>query len=140
MVKSKVEAGGYVSESEVIREGLRMLDKFDAVVEWWLQDEVGSTIDYYRADSIRGTSLDGVFGRLTARMTADADQARRSCPNASGCCRRPRPASPPSTTASGPAYRRVRAPRDDRAPGRRNEVIVSNVLYGGRELPEESGG
>jgi len=76
MVKSKVEAGGYASESEVIREGLRALQERDAVVERWLQDEVGPTFDRYRADPTQGASLDDAFGRLTARMNADADKVR----------------------------------------------------------------
>ena len=50
MVKAKVQAGGYASESEVIREGLRALQERDAVVERWLKDEVGPTLDRYRAD------------------------------------------------------------------------------------------
>jgi antitoxin ParD1/3/4 len=50
MVKFKVEAGGYASESEVIREGLRALQERDAVVERWLQDQVGPSLDRYRAD------------------------------------------------------------------------------------------
>ena len=76
MVKSKVEAGGYASESEVIREGLRALQERDAVVERWLQEDVGPTIDRYRADPTRGASLDDAFGRLTAKMNADADKLR----------------------------------------------------------------
>jgi antitoxin ParD1/3/4 len=46
------------------------------VVERWLQDDVGPTLDRYRADPTRGASLDDAFERLTARMNADADKAR----------------------------------------------------------------
>lgn len=73
MVKSKVEAGGYASESEVIREGLRALQERDAVVEQWLQSQVGPAVDRFRADPTRSASLDDAFGRLLHRMTVATD-------------------------------------------------------------------
>ena len=76
MVKAKVQAGGYASESEVIREGLRALQERDAVVERWLKDEGGPTLDRYRADPSRAAPLDEVFSRLDAMMSADANKAR----------------------------------------------------------------
>lgn len=76
MVKAKVQAGGYASESEVIREGLRALQERDAVIERWLKDEVGPTIDRYRANPSRGSSLDEAFGRLDAMISADAKKTR----------------------------------------------------------------
>jgi len=75
MVKAKVQAGGYASESEVIREGLRALQERDAVVERWLKDEVGPTLDRLRADPSRAAPIDEAFGRLNAMMSADAKKA-----------------------------------------------------------------
>lgn len=76
MVKAKVQAGGYASESEVIREGLRALQERDAVVERWLKDEVGPTLDRHRAARSRAASLDEAFDRLDAVMSADTNKAR----------------------------------------------------------------
>jgi antitoxin ParD1/3/4 len=50
MVKSKVASGEYASESEVIRDGLRMLSARDAAVEKWLREDVLSTYDAIHAD------------------------------------------------------------------------------------------
>lgn len=41
MVKTKVKAGEYASESEVIRDGLRVLIARDRAVEAWLHNQVG---------------------------------------------------------------------------------------------------
>eukprot|EP01036_Dinobryon_divergens_P018833 gene18833-25684_t len=38
-IDARVEAGGYVSGSEVVREGLRGLQESDAAIERWLQEE-----------------------------------------------------------------------------------------------------
>ncbi|MGY2374969.1 ribbon-helix-helix domain-containing protein [Pseudomonas sp. SDO524_S393] len=40
MVKARVAAGEYASESEVIRDGLRVLLARDRAMEQWLHDEV----------------------------------------------------------------------------------------------------
>lgn len=76
MVKSKVEAGGYASESEVIREGLRALQERDAVVERWLQDDVLPTLERHRADPSRARPIGDVIADLDAVMDADANKAR----------------------------------------------------------------
>jgi putative addiction module CopG family antidote len=50
MVKSKVESGEYASESEVIRDGLRAMQKQDRALEDWLTNEVAATYDAVKAD------------------------------------------------------------------------------------------
>jgi antitoxin ParD1/3/4 len=40
MVRAKVASGEYASESEVIRDGLRILRARDAAIEKWLQAEI----------------------------------------------------------------------------------------------------
>ncbi len=40
MVKAKVAAGEYASESEVIRDGVRILAARDRALEGWLRDQV----------------------------------------------------------------------------------------------------
>lgn len=73
LVKQRVSNGDYVSESEVIREGLRALQERENAVEHWLRTEVVATYDAYKADSSRVRPLDEAWKRLEARMD-DIDQ------------------------------------------------------------------
>lgn len=66
VVKSKVKAGEYASESEVIRDGLRVLMARDRAVEGWLRDQVGPTYDALKADPSRAVTVDQVRARLAA--------------------------------------------------------------------------
>ena len=50
MVRAKVEAGEYASESEVIRDGLRTLAARDRALEHWLRTEVAAAYDEFKAD------------------------------------------------------------------------------------------
>ncbi|MBW7923379.1 MAG: type II toxin-antitoxin system ParD family antitoxin [Burkholderiaceae bacterium] len=70
-VRAKVAAGEYASESEVIRDGLRVLLARDRVVEKWLLEDVAAAYDASRADPSRVLSADEVRARLasTARKT-----------------------------------------------------------------------
>jgi antitoxin ParD1/3/4 len=45
MVRAKVASGEYASESEVIRDGLRVLQARDAAVEKWLRGEIAKLGD-----------------------------------------------------------------------------------------------
>jgi Arc/MetJ-type ribon-helix-helix transcriptional regulator len=65
-VKSKVLAGEYASESEVIREGLRALIARDRAVETWLHREVGAAHDALKADPSRAVTAKQVRARLAA--------------------------------------------------------------------------
>lgn len=69
-VKSKVAAGQYATESEVIRDGLRVLMARDRVVENWLRDQVGPACDALKADSKRAVTVDQVRARLAAEHKA----------------------------------------------------------------------
>jgi putative addiction module CopG family antidote len=66
MVKVKVRTGGYASESEVIRDGLRALLARDRAVESWLHNQVGPAYDALRADPSRAVTADQVRARLAA--------------------------------------------------------------------------
>ena len=66
MIKAKVAAGEYASESEVIRDGLRTLVARDRAVEAWLREQVGPAYDALKADPSRAVSLDQVRGALAA--------------------------------------------------------------------------
>ena len=64
MVKAKVASGEYVTESEVIRDGLRAPLARDAAVESWLRDEVAKSNDAYEADPKSGSPADEVMARV----------------------------------------------------------------------------
>lgn len=70
MVKAKVAAGEYASESEVIRDGLRTLQARDAVVEAWLRDEVIGTYDSHRSNPSRAIPAEEVLARLEQRFAS----------------------------------------------------------------------
>ena len=66
VVKAKVRAGEYATESEVIRDGLRALLARDRAVENWLQHQVGPAFDALKADPSRAVTVDHVRARLAA--------------------------------------------------------------------------
>ncbi len=66
VVKTKVRAGEYASESEVIRDGLRALIARDRAVESWLRDQVGPAYDALKADPSRAVTAAQVRTRLAA--------------------------------------------------------------------------
>jgi len=66
VIKSKVEAGEYATESEVIRDGLRALFARDRAVEQWLRDQVVPAYDALKADPARAVTLDQIRARLAA--------------------------------------------------------------------------
>jgi len=65
-VKSKVAGGEYASESEVIRDGLRVLMARDRVVDNWLLQQVGPAYDALKADPERAVTVDQVRAKLAA--------------------------------------------------------------------------
>ena len=70
MVRDKVQSGQYASESEVIREGLRALQRHDRAIETFLRDEVAAAYDANKADPSRAVSSAHVRSRLaTARRS-----------------------------------------------------------------------
>ena len=66
VVKRKVAAGEYATESEVIRDGLRVLMARDRAVENWLNEQVGPAYDALKADPSRAVSVDHVRAMLAA--------------------------------------------------------------------------
>jgi antitoxin ParD1/3/4 len=66
VVKAKVRAGEYATESEVIRDGLRALLARDRAVETWLHRQVGPAYDALKADPSRAVTADQVRARLAA--------------------------------------------------------------------------
>lgn len=71
VLRDKVSAGEYASESEVIRDGLRALFARDRAVEAWLQTEVASAYDATLADPTRTVSAQALRDRLAAEHTGN---------------------------------------------------------------------
>lgn len=65
-VRAKVASGEYATDSEVIRDGLRVLLARDRVVEEWLRGSVAATFDAMKADPARAMSANDVKARLAA--------------------------------------------------------------------------
>jgi len=72
LVKSKVASGEYATESEVIRDGLRVLMARDRAMAHWLQHQVGPALDALQADPARALSPQVVRHRLAMVHAATA--------------------------------------------------------------------
>jgi antitoxin ParD1/3/4 len=66
MVRAKVQSGEYASESEVIREALRVLLRHERALESWLREDVAAAYDAMQANPSRAVSVDHVRSRLSA--------------------------------------------------------------------------
>ena len=65
-VKAKVADGEYATESEVIRDGLRVLLARDRAVESWLVEQVRPAYDALKADPARAVTAKHVRAALAA--------------------------------------------------------------------------
>ena len=65
-VRAKVASGEYATESEVIRDGLRVLLARDRAVEDWLRSDVAAAYDALKADPSRAVGVSAVKARLAA--------------------------------------------------------------------------
>ena len=74
-VKSKVAAGEYATESEVIRDGLRALLARDRAVERWLCEEVAAAYDAVTADPSRTVSAAHVRARIATEHARKVSKA-----------------------------------------------------------------
>lgn len=72
IIKTKVAAGEYATESEVIRDGLRALMARDRAVDNWLMQEVGPAYDALKANPARGVTAD----QLRATLAAEHEKAK----------------------------------------------------------------
>lgn len=66
IVKSKVAAGEYATESEVFRDGVRVLMARDRAMEHWLVQEVGPAYDALKADPKQALTIEQVRTALAA--------------------------------------------------------------------------
>mgnify|MGYP001099971503 CR=1 FL=1 len=67
VVKAKVAAGEYATESEVIRDGLRTLLARDRAVENWLREQVVPAAEALEADPSRALTVDQVRDHLAKK-------------------------------------------------------------------------
>ena len=74
-VRAKVAAGTYATESEVIRDGLRVLLARDQAVEDWLHKDVAKAYDALKADPSRAVDVGAVKARLAAAHKKTSAQA-----------------------------------------------------------------
>jgi len=65
-IKTKVRAGEYATESEVIHEGVLAFLNRDRAIETWLQNEVGSAYDALKSNPSRAVTADQVRERLAS--------------------------------------------------------------------------
>ena len=72
IIKTKVAAGEYATESEVIRDGLRALMARDRAVDNWLMQEVGPAYDALKANPARAVTVD----QLRATLAAEHKKAK----------------------------------------------------------------
>jgi antitoxin ParD1/3/4 len=75
LVRSKVAASEYATESEVIRDGLRTLAARDKAIEDWLRDQVVPAAVALDADPLRGIPIDQVRKHLTSKRVARTDRS-----------------------------------------------------------------
>ena len=75
LVKAKVASGDYATESEVIRDGLRVLLARDRAMEHWLQTQVGPAHDALKADPSRAVPIALARKRLAAVHRAATSKA-----------------------------------------------------------------
>lgn len=74
-VRAKVAAGEYATESEVIRDGLRVLLARDRVIDDWLRKDVAAAFDALQADPAQAVGVEVVKARLA---TAQKKATRRA--------------------------------------------------------------
>jgi antitoxin ParD1/3/4 len=75
IVKAKVAAGEYATESEVLRDGLRALIARDRAVENWLRKDVAAAFDALKADPSRVRNLDQVRAKLANKYKRASNKA-----------------------------------------------------------------
>lgn len=63
-VREKVARGDYASDSEVLRDALRLLRERDRAVEAWLREQVVPAAEALRDDPARALSADQVRAEL----------------------------------------------------------------------------
>jgi antitoxin ParD1/3/4 len=69
-IDARVEAGGYASASEVVREGLRGMQEDEAALERWITEEVVPTLQRIDAGEEELIDLNDAFEEIMAELDA----------------------------------------------------------------------
>jgi putative addiction module CopG family antidote len=64
LVRARVASGAYASESDVITEGLALLEEQDASLEGWVETDLAAAFDAWRAEPADTATLDVLAARL----------------------------------------------------------------------------
>jgi antitoxin ParD1/3/4 len=70
LVRSMVESGQYATDSEVIRDGLRLIEARNRAVDSWLKTEVVPAYEKLKADPSRAISGEELDKRMAERRKA----------------------------------------------------------------------
>jgi antitoxin ParD1/3/4 len=76
LVRAKVAAGEYATESEVIRDGLRAMLARDRAIGDWLRNEVAPAYDARKAGKLKMLTGDEVRASLKAKRAQRREKAR----------------------------------------------------------------
>jgi antitoxin ParD1/3/4 len=74
MVKTKVASGEYATESEVIRDGLRVMSQRDKAVESWLRKQVVPVAKALKVDPSRAITPSGLRAHLARKRRGGASK------------------------------------------------------------------
>lgn len=69
-IDEKVESGGYVSGSEVVREGLRGLQEDEDALQRWIAEEVVPTLQRIDAGEEELVDIDEAFAEIMVELEA----------------------------------------------------------------------
>jgi antitoxin ParD1/3/4 len=75
-VDRKVMSGAYASSSEVVREGLRLLERRDAEFSRWLREEVLPSYEEYKRDPSTALPLDAAFDEVLGEAPSETRRRR----------------------------------------------------------------
>ena len=78
-IDAKVEAGGFATGSEVVRDGLRSMQEHDEAIKRWLEEEVVPTLRKLDADPSRARPIDEVFDEFMGELEG-LEATERSAP------------------------------------------------------------
>lgn len=67
-VKAHVASGAYATETEVVRDGLRLLVARDQLLDKWLSSEVSQAYEALAKDSAQLPSLEVLREQITAKL------------------------------------------------------------------------
>jgi Arc/MetJ-type ribon-helix-helix transcriptional regulator len=68
-IDRRLAAGGYADAGDVVARGIEALEDEEQVLETWLREVVGPSVDAYRADPANTVPVEDIMDRLRARRS-----------------------------------------------------------------------